>query len=128
MQIHESSHRPEPLPANEQLSEEYRQFKALDRMIEPSIIHRSAQAIRNCPVDIRAYYAEHGSLDDLPARGIGAGIKTDLLLILDSGIDTAIACKKRARAQGATNTSDRDIDLRKFKINLERDERRLNEE
>lgn len=124
MQVHEIPHTPEPLPANEQLGEDYRQFKTAEH-IEPAIIQRAVQAICRCPIDIRGFYAEHRSLEDLRASGIGAKIKYDLLAILENGIEKALLDKKRANQSVVVEEPSLDVDLRRAEITVQREERRL---
>jgi hypothetical protein len=126
MEFQQTTNRHEPLPANQQLSEEYRQFKTLDR-VEPALINRSAQAISSCQIDIRQHFAQHGSLENLRAIGIGKRVKTDLSIILDSGIEKAVECRKRAHDAGTTDAPQADMDLRSFHLGLERERRRLTE-
>ncbi len=126
MELQETASRREPLPGNQQLSEEYKRFKTLGGF-EPPLIHRWAEVIRNCPIDIREYFAEHRSLENLRGVRIGKGIKTDLLIILDSGIDKALECKQRANDAGPINAPEPGADLRNFQLGLERERRRLTE-
>ena len=129
MELHSSPHRHEPLPANQVLSEQYKQLKALDG-IEAALINRSAQVILNCPVDIQAYYEEIGSLEGLKAPGIGPKIKSDLLTILDTGIEQALKNKKRSQVSGDTvgYSTNPELDLRKLQLNIQRDQRRVKED
>lgn len=129
MEIHSNTHRHEPLPGNQALSEQYKQFKALDR-IEPALIQRSSQVILNCPIDIQAYYEENGSLEGLKAPGIGPKIKSDLLMILNAGITSALENKAKAQVSGDTvdYSNAPELDLRNLRLNIQRDQRRLTED
>jgi hypothetical protein len=129
MEIHSNTHRHEPLPGNQALSEQYKQLKALDR-IELALINRSALVILNCPVDIQAHYEENGSLEGLKSTGLGKQIKTDLLTILDTGIEQALKNKDRAQVSGDSvgYATPAELDLRNMRLNIQRDQRRLKED
>jgi hypothetical protein len=129
MEIHSNTHRHEPLPGNQALGEQYKQFKALER-IEQALINRSAQVILTCPVDIQAYYKENGSLEGLKAPGLGKKIKTDLLTILGTGIERALKNKNMAQVSGDSvgYAAPQALDLRNLQLNIQRDQRRLKED
>lgn len=74
---------------NVSLSQEYLQsVSSTTRDI--AAFERIARSIRNSPVDIRGYFAEHGNLDELRAPDIGKTTRVRLLPILTHGIDAVL--------------------------------------
>jgi hypothetical protein len=86
--------------------------------------------VLNCPVDIKAYYEENGLLEGLKAPLLGVKIKTDLLTILDFGIEQALKNKNRAQVSGDSvgYATPAELDLRNVRLNIQRDQRRLKED
>jgi hypothetical protein len=74
---------------NARLSEEYLQSVSLTT-VDITAHQPLAKAIRNAPVDIAAYFAEHGTLEGLNAPGIGTNTRVRLLPILERGIEAVL--------------------------------------
>ena len=75
--------------ANVRLSQEYLQSASLTS-VDIAVHQRAAQAIQNAPVDIAAYFAEHGTLEGLNVPGVGKTTRVRLLPILERGIDAVL--------------------------------------
>ncbi len=74
---------------NALLSEDYLKFVSLVSD-DKSVFDRTARAIREAQVDIRAYFLEHGDLEGLQVAGIGPSTRVKLVPILRNGIDAVL--------------------------------------
>ncbi len=75
--------------ADVRLSQDYLRYVS-PHARDTSLCERTARIIRNAPIDIPAYFAEHGNLDNLNVPGIGAATRVKLLPILIHGIEAVL--------------------------------------